>query len=87
MNSRTIRGLAAAGTVVLAAATTVTIGLLTQHWAVAWWLATGVLVIVGAGLQWWLTDTDGDKNSSSQWVNRTMVRGSLLQKIRGTGAQ
>ena len=87
MKSGTRRGLAAAVTVVLAAATNATVGMLTQHWALAWWLASGVIVIVGAGLQWWLTDTGGDKNSTSQQVDRTSVAGSLQQKIHGTGRQ
>src|SRR6266511_1352327 len=49
------RGIAAAGTVVVAAAVNVTTGMLTQHWAAAWWAATAVLLVVGSGLQWWLT--------------------------------
>jgi hypothetical protein len=49
------RGIAAGGSVLLAAAVNVTTGMLTQHWAVAWWTATAVLVVVGAGLQIWLT--------------------------------
>ncbi|MCO5999689.1 hypothetical protein [Actinoallomurus rhizosphaericola] len=50
-----MRGAAAAGTVAVAAAVNVATGMLTQHWAVAWWLTTGVLVLAGGGLQAWLT--------------------------------
>ncbi len=55
MGSGVKRGIAAAGTVVVAAAVNVTTGMLTQHWAAAWWAATAVLLVVGSGLQWWLT--------------------------------
>jgi hypothetical protein len=55
MHSRARRGVAAAGTVAVAAAVNVATGMLTQHWAWAWWAATAVLVVVGGGLQAWLT--------------------------------
>ncbi|MFI7702684.1 hypothetical protein [Nonomuraea sp. NPDC049480] len=55
-----MRGMAAAGTVLIAAAVNVATGMLTQRWDVAWWAATGVLVVVGGGLQWWLTYSTGD---------------------------
>jgi uncharacterized protein (DUF58 family) len=49
------RALAAGGSVLVAAAVNVTTGMLTQHWAAAWWAATAVLVVLGCGLQIWLT--------------------------------
>ncbi|WP_433258537.1 hypothetical protein ACQPYK_23840 [Streptosporangium sp. CA-135522] len=49
------RGLAAAGTVLVAAAVNVATGMLTQEWAAAWWAAVAALVVVGGGLAWWLT--------------------------------
>jgi hypothetical protein len=58
MSSGFKRGAAAAGTVVIAAAVNVATGMLTQHWAVAWWAATVMLVAVGAGTQAWLTLAD-----------------------------
>jgi hypothetical protein len=58
MSNKVMRGTAAAGTVVVAAAVNVTTGMLTQHWVVAWWMATVVLVAVGAGAQVWLTLAD-----------------------------
>lgn len=53
------RGVAAAGTVAVAAGTNVATGMLTQHWAVAWWAATVVLVMVGGGVAWWLSVSEG----------------------------
>lgn len=52
------RGIAAAATVVVAAGVNVTTGMLTQHWEMAWWVATGVLVGGGGALQAWLTVRD-----------------------------
>ena len=55
------RGIAAAVTVVIAAAVNVATGMLTQHWAPRWWATTIALVIVGVGAQVWLTVTDTTK--------------------------
>jgi hypothetical protein len=87
MGSGAKRGLAAAGTVVLAAAVNVTTGLLTQRWAIAWWVATTALVVVGGGLQWWLTVANDDASARSQEVDHAVVGGSLQQRIRGVGRQ
>ena len=87
MRSKTGRGLAAAGTVVVASMVCVTTGVLTQHWAIAWWVATGMLVVIGAGLQWWLTVTDSNEVSRRQQVDRTAVKGALRQWMRRPGWQ
>lgn len=87
MGSGVRRGFAAAGTVLLASAANVTTGLLTQHWTIAWWVATGVLVVVGAGSQWWLTVTDGSVGSTGQQIEHTTVSGSLRQEMRQPGTQ
>lgn len=55
MGSKVSRWVAAAGSVAVAAAVNVTTGLLTQRWAVAWFAATVMLVVLRAGLQIWLT--------------------------------
>ncbi|MEU6730207.1 hypothetical protein ABZ917_41430 [Nonomuraea wenchangensis] len=77
--------MAAAGTVVVAAAVSVTTGMLTQHWAVAWWIATGVLVLLGGGLQAWLTV--GERARASQRVTSTRVTGSVRQTLAEAGDQ
>lgn len=58
MSLRAKRGVAAAVTVVIAAAVNVATGMLTQSWAARWWAATVVLVIVGIAAQVWLTVGD-----------------------------
>lgn len=87
MRSSAKRGPAAAGTVLVASVASVTTGILTQHWAIAWWVATGVLVVIGAGLQWWLTVTDSSEDLHSQEINRAAVKGSLRQSMRHSGKQ
>lgn len=52
------RAVAAVGTVVVAAAVNVTTGMLTQHWALAWWAATAAVLVIGGGLQAWLMVKD-----------------------------
>ncbi len=52
------RVVAAGLTVVVAAAVNVTTGMLTQRWALAWLVATVVLVTVGAAAQIWLILAD-----------------------------
>ncbi len=74
------RATAAAGTVAVAAVVNVATGMLTQHWALAWWIATIVLVIAGCGLQVWLTFTE--KSGSQQSASRIKVTGSVRQKAQ-----
>jgi hypothetical protein len=79
------RAIAGAGTVVLAAASNIATGVVTQHWALAWWIATGVLVLLGGGLQAWLTVSDAAPNR--QVIKGTKVSGSIRQVIKGQGEQ
>ncbi|MCA2224217.1 hypothetical protein [Nonomuraea aurantiaca] len=58
------RGMAAGFTVVVAAAVNVATGMLTQHWAWAWWAAAIVLVALGAATQIWLTLTERDAGAA-----------------------
>lgn len=77
------RGAAAAATVVLAAAVNVATGMLTRHWALAWWVATAVFVVVGAVLQVWLTLADRravpptDASSAGGAARSVTVQGEL----------
>lgn len=79
------RAIAGAGTVVLAAAINIATGVVTQHWALAWWITTTVLVLLGGGLQAWLTLSDGPSNR--QVVEGTKVGGSIRQVMTGQGEQ
>jgi len=79
------RAIAGAGTVVVAAATNIATGVVTEHWALAWWITTGVLVVLGGGLQAWLSVGDGP--SSRQTVKGTKVSGSIRQVMPGQGEQ
>jgi hypothetical protein len=79
------RAIAGAGTVVVAAATNITTGLVTEHWALAWWIATGVFVLLGGGLQAWLTASDAAP--SRQAVRGVKVGGEIRQVLKGHGQQ
>ncbi|WP_113701780.1 NACHT domain-containing protein [Nonomuraea lactucae] len=70
------RGVAAAGTVAVAAAVNVTAGMLTQQWDVAWLAATGVLVVAGGGLQAWLIVAEGSGRSDG--VDERLARAAEL---------
>jgi hypothetical protein len=52
------RVIAASATVVAGAAVNIATGMLTQHWAAAWWAAVAVTVAVGALAQVYLTVAD-----------------------------
>ena len=79
------RAIAGAGTVIVAAAINIATGVVTQHWALAWWITTAVLVLLGGGLQAWLTVGDGPLNR--QVIEGTKVRGSITQTMKGPGEQ
>ncbi|WP_131735783.1 hypothetical protein [Actinomadura roseirufa] len=87
MGPKAKRGVAAAGTVVLAALTNVTTGMLTQKWDLAWWAFTGVVVLVGGGLQAWLTVAGGPAPTAHQNVRGTKVTGSVRQTLNRPGTQ
>ncbi|MGW2654391.1 hypothetical protein ACWC1D_12165 [Streptomyces sp. NPDC001478] len=78
------RIVAAAGTVVVAAAVNIATGMLTQKWSLAWWACTAVLVIVGATLQVWLTKSEG---SGGRQVFKNIEGKSLKQDMGGPGEQ
>ncbi|RAY12839.1 hypothetical protein DPM19_22740 [Actinomadura craniellae] len=86
MSRGTARALAAAGTVAVAALVNVATGVLTQHWTAAWGAAAGVLVLLGGGLQAWLTVSErGPAGAQRSAGNR--VGGSIRQTMRGSGEQ
>ncbi|WP_190112636.1 hypothetical protein [Streptomyces cinnamoneus] len=77
--------LAAAGTVVVAAAVNVATGMLTQKWSLAWGVCTAVLVVVGGGLQAWLTVADRAADRRQEFED---VEGrSIEQTLAGPGEQ
>jgi hypothetical protein len=61
--------------------------MLTQHWALTWWVGTAVLVVLGAGLQWWLTVVGDTAQLPAQRIHRSIVGGTVWQDIRGSGVQ
>ncbi|MFD9337968.1 hypothetical protein ACFWBF_26735 [Streptomyces sp. NPDC060028] len=77
---------AAGGTVVAAAAVNVATGMLTQKWTLAWWLCTTVAVVIGGGLQAWLTMSDRAA-ARRQEVEDVDVDGALAQRLPGAGEQ
>ncbi|MGW0563245.1 hypothetical protein ACWDZ4_22200 [Streptomyces sp. NPDC003016] len=85
MSTGTRRGWAAAATFALAAAVNVVTGILTQQWSAAWWLTLAVLVIVGGGLQAWVTL--GERPTARQRVDNTVVGGSVTQRLTEPGEQ
>ncbi|MBT2232523.1 hypothetical protein [Nonomuraea sp. NEAU-A123] len=80
------RSVAAALTVVMAAAVNVTTGMLTQRWGWAWLAATIVLVTVGAVSQVWLTLADrADRTGGAEPSEGVTVTGDV-SGILSTGA-
>jgi len=81
------RIIAAAGTVVIAAAVNVTTGMLTQHWTLAWWMATVALVVVGAAAQVWLTLADQSRHRDAREspAARSVTVGGDVSGIVSTG--
>jgi hypothetical protein len=85
MGSGIKRGVAAAGTVVTAAGVNVATGMLTQHWAAAWWAATIVLVVVGVVAQVWLTVADRASAGEESAGGRAGGAGPAGEQIISTG--
>jgi hypothetical protein len=79
------RGLAAAGTFVLAAAVNVVTGIMTEQGSTAWWLTLGTLVIVGGALQAWLTLAE--RTTARQRITGTDIGGAVEQRLTGIGDQ
>lgn len=72
----------------VAAATNVTTGVLTQHWAAAWWAFTVVVVVIGGGLQAWLTvASDHSAAGGRQHIRRSKIGGTARQTMPGPGEQ
>ena len=90
MSTTARRGWAAAGTVAIAAAVNVATGMLTQKWALAWGIATAVLVLVGGALQAWLTVAsreDGEPAGASEMIVRNVKVGrDVRMHSEGTGS-
>ncbi|MEV0348351.1 hypothetical protein AB0H88_21470 [Nonomuraea sp. NPDC050680] len=87
MSLKTRRGIAAAVAVAIAAAVNVATGMLTQQWDLAWWIATAALVVVGGGIQAWLTIADPPPPTRTQYISNTRVNGSTKQIMNAPGEQ
>lgn len=85
MGMTAMRGVVAAGSVVVAAAVNVATGMLTQNWAAAWWACTAVLVLLGALLAVWQAKS-GDAASRRQLIRDT-ESASASQTMSGPGDQ
>ncbi len=85
MGSGAKHWVAGSAAVAVAAGVNVTTGMFTQRWAVAWFAATVVLVVVGGGLDVWLGRRDGP--SVTQRVTRTKVSGDIRQRLSNVGDQ
>jgi hypothetical protein len=85
----TKRASAAVGTVVVATVVNLVTGVLTQRSDLAWWITLAVLVVVGGGLQAWLTvvDTAARQASRNQCIDGAIVEGSIKQVMSGSGNQ
>jgi hypothetical protein len=85
------RAIAAAGTIVVAAMLNIATGTLTQQWATGWWVFTGTLVLIGGGLQAWLSINDrptgAERPAGRQHVQGVKVSGGLSQKMKSVGDQ
>jgi hypothetical protein len=83
-----VRAGVGAVTVVIAAGVNVATGMLTQHWALAWWLFTITLVVAGAGAQAWLilADRDGSGQQPGPRRVRAVGDGSIAAggSVRGS---
>ncbi|WOX22811.1 hypothetical protein [Streptomyces solicathayae] len=85
MQLATKRALAAGATVAVAAAVNVSTGMLTQKWSLAWGACAVALVIVGVGLQVWLTHSEATP-SARQHIEDVQA-GSVHMEMGGSGEQ
>lgn len=84
------KAVAAAGTVVVAAVLNVATGMLTQRWALAWWITAAVVVVIGGALQGWLAVSGADGGHSGpalQRIDDVDVGGSARQTMQSPGDQ
>lgn len=77
----------AAGAVAVSAAVNVATGILTDHSTLKWWASGIVLLVAGVAIQWWLPAAGLTTAERQQAAVGNKVRGSVIQKIRGAGAQ
>ncbi|MEV5238292.1 hypothetical protein AB0K89_04055 [Streptomyces cinnamoneus] len=69
----------------MAAAVNVATGMLTQKWSLAWGICAAVLVVVGGGLQAWLTTTERAADRRQHFED---VEGRAIeQTMAGPGEQ
>ncbi|GAA1520216.1 hypothetical protein GCM10009677_61830 [Sphaerisporangium rubeum] len=88
MSIKVRRGVAAAGTVAIAAAVNVATGMLTQQWDLAWWIAIAALVVIGGVIQAWLTIAEPTSPPiRTQSISNTRVNGSAKQIMNVSGEQ
>ncbi|WHT16155.1 hypothetical protein N8J89_23805 [Crossiella sp. CA-258035] len=84
-------GLAIAASVVLSAATSVVVNVLTDDWGLAWWVALGVLVLAAAVIAVWLghagsAATTGAPPGGGSVAVGGNAHGPISTKVRGTPA-
>ncbi|MGV9554234.1 hypothetical protein [Streptomyces sp. NPDC003401] len=79
--------MAAAGSVVVAAAVNVATGMLTQNWTAAWLACTAALVVLGAALAVWQATSGEATPRRRQRARDVEVGGSLGQTMNGPGEQ
>lgn len=86
--SHTLQRVAGAiGSVLVAALVNVATGFFTDHDAVAWWVSGGVLLAVGAAVQWFLPIAGKAPEGARQRATGNTVGGSLSQKAKGRSTQ
>ncbi|MEU1312381.1 hypothetical protein ABZ419_26300 [Streptomyces cinnamoneus] len=71
----------------MAAAVNVATGMLTQKWSLAWGICTAVLVVVGGGLQAWLTVADRGAAADRRQRFEDVEGRAIEQTMAGPGEQ
>jgi hypothetical protein len=82
VSSGFVRGIAVMAGFAVAAAVNVVAGLLTDDWGLGLWIALGVLVLFGGGLQIWLSKTPSP-SSVEQSMRGVRAGGSVTQSGDG----